>query len=170
MKNIPRALKEVYAKKQYIVITLLFAFFIFSLNVLIINYKLLISNFSFSLLFAFLIGSVEMMSIGSFIFMILVSLLSGVVLSMSVFVLLRQIAHSIGMGTSGVLLSIAAPSCPSCAIGLFSVIGLGGFLSILPFRGLELRFLAAAVLLASVAYLAKKISTKTCSIRTEATP
>jgi len=71
------------------------------------------------------------------------------------------------MVQASVLVSIVAPACPSCAIGLLSILGLGGFLAVLPFKGLELGVLGVVVLIFSTVYLSGKIVTNTCTINTK---
>ncbi len=105
----------------------------------------------------FAIGSV------SLLVLILISTLAGVVASLSVYLIKRKFSSGI-VGGSGVLFSVVAPTCPSCSIGLLSMLGIGGFLSVLPFKGLELGFLSVILLLISVVFLSKKIVTKTCSV------
>ena len=100
----------------------------------------------------------------SLIMLILLSILSGVVVSMSFFLVRRQIDGSIATSTSGILIGLLAPSCPQCAIGLLSFLGLGGFLTILPFKGLELGVLGIAILVFSMFYLSNKVVTNVCDI------
>ena len=83
---------------------------------------------------------------------------------MSVFLVKRQISTEAYAGFASLLTGVLAPACPSCALGLLTLLGLGSFLTILPFKGAELGFLAVMVLLFSLAYLSKKIVTKGCKI------
>ena len=105
------------------------------------------------------------MNPSSLILLIAMSVLAGIVVSMSVFLVRRQIKGSAGAGSSSVLISILAPSCPSCAIGLLSVLGLGGFIGALPFKGVELGVVGVIGLLISLVYMSEKIVTKTCDIK-----
>jgi len=45
------------------------------------------------------------------------------------------------------------------------VLGVGSFLAILPFKGLELGVIAVFALFISILYLSKKIAAKVCDVR-----
>lgn len=168
MKEITKtkeALKEVYSGKKYFVFSGLFSFFVFSFNAAIRNYKLLFSEFSVSLFLNLVIGVHSTMSPISFLFLIIISLLSGIVFSLSLFLLKRQISYSAGIGLSGIITSILTPACSSCALGLAGILGIGGFLSVLPFKGLELGVLGIVLSGVSLVYLSDKIATKVCDIK-----
>jgi len=162
LNSIPKALYEVYSEKRYILFSGLFSFFVFSFNAAIRNYKLLFSEFSISLFLNLIIGVHSTMSPISFVFLIIISMLSGIVFSLSLFLLKRQIAYSAGIGLSGIITSVLTPACSSCALGLAGILGIGGFLSVLPFKGLEFGVLGISLLVASVAYLSKKINITIC--------
>ena len=91
------------------------------------------------------------------------SVLAGIVTAMTVFLVKRQVKWNL-KATSSILVSLIAPACPSCGIGLLSILGFGGFLAMLPFKGLELGFISIGLLGVSIIYLSNKITTKTCSI------
>lgn len=157
--NIKEALNQVYSEKRYIIFSGLFSIFVFSFNAAIRNYKLLFSGFSVSLLLNLIIGVHSTMSPLSYFFLIIISLLSGIVFSLSLFLLQRQIMYSAGIGLSGIITSILTPACSSCALGLAGILGISGVLSLLPFKGLELGVLGIGLLLVSLVYLSGKITT-----------
>ena|SRR3989338_6756677 len=165
INNIQKTLQEVYSDKKYFILSGLFSLWVFSLNALISNYKLIISEFSFLLLFNLIISAHSAMSELSFFFLILVSLLSGIVFSLSIFLLRRQINYSAGIGLSGVITSVLTPACSSCALGLTGLLGISGTLSVLPFKGLELGILGIILLLFSLIYLSQKITTTICEVK-----
>ncbi len=165
MKKLFSALKEVYTKKKYFIFTILFSLFIFSTNTIIRNYKILLTDFSLKLFFSLIKGSYSSMSLLSFGFLIMISILSGIVFSLSLFLIKRQLSGNLGIGASGIITGILAPACPSCALGGLGVLGLGGFLTFLPFKGKELGVLGLLLLLFSINYLCNKITTKTCIIK-----
>ena len=165
-QKIKKALKEVYKEKGYLYLTISFSIFIFLFNALINNYKILLSSFSFKLFFSLVGGIMTTITTTSLVFLVIISILAGIVISMGVFLIRRQIKGSAGASTASVVVGIAMPACPSCAIGLLSVIGLGGFLAYLPFKGLELGVLGVILLLFSTNYLSGKINTNTCKIDT----
>ena len=157
--------KEVYSEKKYFVFSLLFGFLVFSVNAVIRNYKLLFSEFSLKLFFSLVASAHSTMSGVSFAFLVIISLLSGLVFSLSLFLLRRQITYSAGIGLTGIITSVLTPACSSCALGLAGVLGLSGFLSVLPFKGMELGVLGILLLGSSLVYLSGKISTAVCDIQ-----
>ena len=162
MNEITKAFKEVYNQKKYYLISGTITALLFLFNTLINNYKLLKNEFSIHLFWALIKGAVRNVEPISLLFLVLISLLAGIVVSMSIFLLRKQIVLGAGIGSSGIIVSILAPACPSCALGLLSILGLGGFLAVLPFKGLELGFLGVIVLAFSIWFLARKITTNVC--------
>ena len=165
MTKTREALKEVYSKKKYFLFSGLCSLWVFSLNAVIGNYRLLWSDFSLPLFFDLVFNAHQSMSGISFIFLIVVSLLSGIVFSLSIFLLKRQVEYSAGIGLSGIITSILTPACSSCALGLAGILGISGFLSLLPFKGLELGALGILMLLVSVVYLSRKITIVVCEVK-----
>ncbi|MBI2112469.1 hypothetical protein HYT52_02960 [Candidatus Woesearchaeota archaeon] len=163
------ALVIVYHSKKYLSATLIIALAIFFFNVLVVNIKLLFSTFSFSLLLSLLYGAAVSMAFSSIFILAILSILAGIVAAMSMFLIQRQIAQqgefsgALGMSSSSALISLIAPSCSSCGIGLLSVLGLGGFFALLPFKGLEIGVLGIVLLVISIVQLSKKISINMCS-------
>jgi len=162
--KVQEALKEVYSSNRYLVITISVALFLFLFNTLVNNYRILFSDFSFSLFFSLLKGTLASMTTLSIIILIVMSILAGIVVAMTVYLLKKQVTGNLKAISSSISVSLIVPACPSCAIGLLSVLGFGGFLAVLPFKGLELGFLGIGILGASTIYLSKKITTKTCDI------
>ena len=164
--NIKKALKEVYTKKSYLAITLIAAFVIIAFNLLVTNYKIIFSNFSSKLVYSLFIGGFYNIETLPLIFLIITSISAGILLSMGVYIIRRQISGGVGLGSSSVAMSVIAPACPSCAIGLISTLGFGSFFAFLPFRGLELGVFAVIIITVSIVYMSGKIVTKTCAIKT----
>ena len=140
------ALKEVYASERYYVLTLGVALVIYLFNTLVNNYRILFYNFSFPLLFSLIQGTFVSMTPLSLFLLIIISLLAGIVTAMTVFLIKRQVTGQIVASSSGIIVSLITPTCPSCAIGLLSVLGFGGFLTVLPFKGLELGIVGIGLL------------------------
>lgn len=164
LESITAAFQEVYSQKRYFLWSGFFSMLVFSINAAIRNYKLLLSEFSPQLLFNLIINTHNSMSVPSLAFLITISLLSGILFSFSLFLLARQITYSAGVGLSGIITSILTPACSSCALGLAGLLGMGGFLSVLPFKGLELGILGIVLLLLSLVYLSRKISANSCRL------
>lgn len=160
-----QALKEVYSAKGYFFLSGSITLLLFLFNVTINNYQLLLSEFSFRLFFSLVRGSLQSIATTSLVLLTVLSLLAGIVVSFTIFLLKRQISSGVPLSASSLLVSLLAPACPSCAIGLLSVLGLGGFLAFLPFKGLELGVLGILALLFFLASLSKKITTTVCSLK-----
>ena len=165
LTNIQEALHEVYSERKYFLFSGLFSLSVFSLNALIGNFKLIASQFSLVLMVDLLVSAHGTMSTVSFVSLIIISLLSGIVFSLSIFLFKRQISYSAGIGVTGIMSSVLAPACSSCALGLAGILGISGFLSVLPFKGLELSVLGIILLGVSLVYLSEKISTKVCDVK-----
>lgn len=149
-----------YNFKLYFLVTLSVALIIFLFNILVSNYRILFSFFSFPLIFSLIKGMLISMTTISIIILTVMSVLAGIVTAMTIFLVKRQFKWNIKAGSSGILASLIAPACPSCSIGLLSVLGFSGFLAILPFKGLELGFFGIGILGLSVVYLSNQITTK----------
>lgn len=165
LNRIKEALKGVYDRKTYLLLTLTFSFLIFSSNSFFRNYKLLFSEFSFSLFFNLIFTTHQSLPTISFLFLLITSLLAGIVFSFGFFLTKKQIKSGIGMGLSGILVGMLTPACPSCALGLFGILGLGGVLAVLPFKGMELGVLGIVILLFYLVYLSRKITATACNIK-----
>jgi hypothetical protein len=159
-----KALNDVYKDKWYIVLSVAFALLVFLFNALITNYSFIFSGVSLTVILGLIWGFIINVNPISVILVIVMSILSGIVFSQGVYQIKRQVSLSTATGFSSVLLSVVAPSCPACAIGLLSVLGVGGILTVLPFKGLELGILGVVLLVVAIVYLSGKITTKTCKI------
>jgi hypothetical protein len=160
--NVIEALKCVYRKPWYWIISIIFALIIFSLNPIIQNYRLVLSNPMVLISLIFGLGSSS--TTFHLIILTLLSILSGIVLSFSIFLVKRQITSGISAGAGGILVGIIAPACPSCAVGILGVLGIGGFLAFLPFKGLELGIIGIIIIILTIFYLANKIMTTECKL------
>ncbi|MBI2573397.1 hypothetical protein HYV86_06035 [Candidatus Woesearchaeota archaeon] len=158
------AAREVYGSWKYIALTVAISIAAYWFNVLIKNYRLI---FEGDVVFAFwsVWGSVDLMPLSSYLFLSLVSILTGIVVTYMIFLLRRQVREQMGMGVVGVIAGVVAPGCASCALGIFSLLGLTGLLAWLPFQGVELAVLGLGLLIYSWYVLSKKIVTKVCEIK-----
>tara|TARA_Y100000034_G_C6797305_1_gene357483 strand:+ start:156 stop:698 length:543 start_codon:yes stop_codon:yes gene_type:complete len=163
-ENFRNAFKEVYSSYWGILITLVFTFIVFAVNPLLSNYRLLIEQFSFTLMWELIVAAPATTAVSSLIVLVIISVLSGMVFTYMIFLLRRQVNASAGIGILGIVVGLFAPACPACALGLLSIVGLGGFLGILPFGGRELGIIGIGLLVFSLGYMSKKINTKVCPI------
>lgn len=94
---------------------------------------------------------------------LIISVLSGVNISMLVFYLRRRIAKEkeMGVGFVGMIFGFLGLGCASCgSVILSSILGLtaaNGFLRIMPFNGLEFGILGVVLLIVSIYLLSVKI-------------
>lgn len=159
------ASKQVYDLPLYGIITIIAAAILFSLNSLIRNYTLLVHDFSLSLVFSLIRGTLTSLPPYAIITLVLVSVLGGIVVAFSAFTIRRQLALGISTSFTGIIIAVFAPACPACALSLLSIVGLGGFLAVLPFKGIELGILGIVILLSSLIYLSKKINATVCEVK-----
>ena len=165
LHNIINASKEVYSSTWYYLITGGSALILLSLNALFRNYDLLFNNFSFSLLFSLIYGLFISFTPLALLFLFITSLLGGVVITFSIFLIRRQLALQASIGAPSVLIAILAPACPSCALGLLGLLGVSGVLAFLPLKGFEFAILGIILLFISVSYLSTKIISTVCEVK-----
>ena len=179
-KEILNAWKIVFGNARYIFLTIIIAFGFYFFNVLVSNISLLIYVFNssgiektISWLVSSTIGFGRTILLSSFISLIIISILFGVLVSLLVFKI-KNIEKNTKLGVIGglgVLLGIVAPTCAACGIGLIYVLGLGSaFLTFLPFKGLELSILAILLLNLTILKASKDLTTcKVCQIHMKKT-
>ena len=160
-KTVWQALATVYSSWRYFVLTFIIAVAFFLIDLFVNNSSLFFFDSPF--FFSLWLGVVRAQMAFSLLVLILLSLLTGIVIAMLFFLIRRQIRGPF-TSLSGVFFGLLAPSCPSCAMGLLSVLGFGGFLAVLPFQGAELSVFAVILLLISIFFLSRKITTSRCPL------
>ncbi len=163
--NIIQASKEIYSSAGYYLITIIGTLVLLSLNAVVRNYKVLFHDFSFSLLFSLIYGLMTTFTPIALLFLIIISLLGGIVLAFSIFLVRRQLAMQASLGAPSILIAILAPACPSCALGLLGLLGISGVLAFLPLKGFEFAILGIILLLISAYYLSGKIVANACEMK-----
>ena len=149
--------KRVFLNFKYSLLAIIIAILFYAFNVFIANYKTLISFSSYlgffgtiKFFFILMLGFKNLIIFSSFISLILISLLFGIFFSLIFYriINLKKFDKKHGFISGlGILLGAFAPGCAACGIGLASILGLSGaFLTILPFKGLELSILAVILL------------------------
>ena len=156
---------------------LIFAFFYYSLSVLLVNYRL-ISSFVFGnnliyykliLLKELIIGARSALGDRDFIILIFSSVLVGanVLLLYKTIKNLKRAGGKLTLTVGGVtaLGIMVAGSC-SCGFSLISVLGLTGALTFLPFDGLGIHIVVVALLILSLLFSLKSYHQKViCKIK-----
>lgn len=149
--------KKIFGNWRYSAIAIGVFLLFYSFNVIISSYnslKVFYYSYGFSkTLIFFKIISLNFYSrikLNSFISLIIVSLLLGILVSMMIY----KVKHSQPtnkktglLASTGAFIAAFAPGCAACGIGLASLLGIGGAtLALLPFGGLEFSILAIIIL------------------------
>ncbi|MEK6889721.1 MAG: hypothetical protein AABW82_02240 [Nanoarchaeota archaeon] len=175
MSELIKIWKEIFFSIKYLGIAIFGALIFYIVNVLITNSGNLIYSFRYegisktlSLLKIFLLTFHQTILPSSVITLILISILTGILIGLLAFRFQKVNAFSgkVGFFTGiGVFLGMLAPGCISCGIGLSGILGLGASLAFLPFKGLEISFLAIIFLLFSIVKISLAIvEPLTCKI------
>lgn len=168
LKNKFNVWKNVFSNWKYLIITTAVAVMFYSLNVLISswqNMKSLYPTLGFfnTLKFFFVswLGFGSTIILHSFVSLIIISILFGMLISLIFYRLKLNIPGNkkIGLfGGFGIFLGALAPGCVACGIGLASLLGLGaGALAFLPYEGLELSVLSIGLLGFSILKISNNI-------------
>lgn len=163
MKERIDRIKSVLKQRNY------FLIFLASTAIYLGIYYFIITYFldSFSLFFTTYVKSY---AYPAFILNIIVALLLGINISLLVYKLKEFTVNKKSSFASsfGVFAAALANGCPGCFAGLFplvlSIFGISATLSILPFNGLELQALSAALLGTSIFFLSGKTQ-NVCQIK-----
>ncbi|MDO8508156.1 MAG: hypothetical protein Q7S27_00560 [Nanoarchaeota archaeon] len=171
MKNELKHIVKVFSNIKYVLLALVVAVMFYSLNVFIANYRAIIDFYSIlgfigsiKLFISLMIGFRDIIKISSFVSVLIISLMLGM-LSSLIFYKVKIIGgkdKGTGLFSSlGILLGAFAPGCAACGIGLASALGVSSvFLAVLPFDGLELSILSIVIL--SIAIF--KTSNSSCKV------
>ena len=161
--------KEVFSNWKYLVLAVGMGLIFYSTNVLIANFSLTMYFYEknglmqmlkfFSNLFLGFKGTILF---SSFLSLILISILLSMFFSLIAYktIMIKNAGgKTMGfLGTTGIFLGVLAPGCAACGLGLLPLIGIStALLTFLPFKGLELSFLAIGMLGFSIFKISKDI-------------
>jgi len=162
--------KKVFSKPKYLILAIVIAVLFYSLNVLISSWRSL-ESFYFNLglsetikiFFSILLNFYKTTIISSYISLIIISILFGILLSLVVYKVNLGITAKVGLlGWFGIFLAAFVPGCLACSVGLLAILGIGaGALAFLPYKGLEISVIAILILGFSII----KLSNDTCKIK-----
>src|SRR3989338_3056721 len=174
MGNKIKTWKEVFSNWKYLLLTAVIVLIFYSLNVLISVYRSLLSVYpdlgffgGSVFFFRLLIGFKDTVTSSSFLSLIIISLLFGILVTL--FFYKSRLTYYNDKNISilsgiGLFLGAFAPGCAACGVGLAAALGLGaGFLSFLPYKGLELSIIAIIIL--GYAIIKTTNSMYTCKIK-----
>ncbi|HLC96179.1 MAG TPA: hypothetical protein VJH97_02565 [Candidatus Nanoarchaeia archaeon] len=168
--------KRVMVQHPYWLISIAVSFLFFIFNVLITNWNSLVSVFNLdgilafaSLLFIEAFQFQRTIQIYSYISLILISLLLGILASIILFKMKAKYDKEKidRISTVSIFLGMLAPGCAACGIGLASVLGLSGyFVAFFPYNGLEISVLSIFLLGFSIVKLGKSMdSCSACQVK-----
>ena len=157
--------KTVFTRK-YSLLAIIVAAIFYLFNVIIKNVDTIvaladIADTKTALIFVWSLafGFYATVTIASYISLIAISLLIGIVVALLVFKIKVARASRTRGGISsglGIFLGVIAPGCAACGVGLAALFGISAAgLSLLPLKGLELSLLAIVLLLISIWQLSK---------------
>jgi len=158
LKSIIKTWKEVFGNWKYLLIGLIIATFFYFLNVLIAGWRSLAGFYlangflkSLNFLWVLFIGFRETLTNSSFIGLVVISILLGMLFTLLIYKAHFNMTSSdkeLGMfGGMGAFLAAFVPGCAACGVGIASAFGIGaGALAFLPYDGIELSLLAVIIL------------------------
>lgn len=170
-----RIWKRVFNYK-FIILALSIALIFYGINVIIANWKTLISVFSSNGLISFIqiffklsLGFGKTIEWYSFTSLLIISFLLGMFFSLITYktISIKSTNKESGFyALMGVFLGILVPGCAACGIGFLSAFGLGiFFLNVLPFKGLEISILSIFLLAFAIFKITDKINKgNSCSL------
>jgi len=168
MKDSITNIIKIYAQKRYFFFLFVITLIFFILNVIIKNIGAIKNMFSggiFSwLLFLsrLIIGFKETISPYTFISVIIISLLIGLLFTIMIYkvVSIRKINGQLGLfGAVGVFLGAFIPGCSACSVGALGILGItGSAFALLPLKGLELQIISITLLTFGIMYSSRNIS------------
>lgn len=152
-------------------LVLIISFLYFSLSVLLLNYKLVISSilgdsplsFKLNILTQLLIGSYSAFSFGDFVLLIITSVLVGlnILLIYKTITALKAPGVKLSFAVGGsTVFGIVVAGCSSCGFSILSLLGITGALTFIPFGAISLHFIAIGLLLFSFWYSLKNYHKK----------
>lgn len=167
-KELLKAWKDVFSNWKYSALALFIMLIFYSVNVVISNFDNLAfyNKFGFfggiKFLFGLFLGFKERIFFSSFISLIIISILFGMLFSLILYrtnMVKNTSVKTMGFfGSMGIFLGVLAPGCAACGIGLLSLLGFSAAaITFLPFNGLELSWLAIGILGFSVFKISKDI-------------
>ncbi len=166
-------IKKIFVQKRYFLFLFSISLIFFLLNVVINNIRIIGIMFSEGFLNGMIflgriiIGFKETILVSTFIFVIIISLLIGLLFTVMIYRVssIRKINGQIGVfGAIGIFLGLFIPGCVACSVGALGFLGItGSIIGILPLKGLELQILSIALLVFGIIYFSKTMS-NSCSV------
>jgi len=165
LKKAKQTMKVIFQKPLYISISIAVALFVFVFNIIIPNINIVFIEFmnngllgALKIIFEMSISVSNFMVIPSIISLGLLSILTGLSISIAVFKMKHLKTFNLNKDGSvsigGFILGVLVPGCSSCGIGVLASMGLSAGLATLPLAGLEISILSVLIMIWLVAWLA----------------
>lgn len=161
-----RAFQSVFRNPRYVIASALISLFMFFLFILVNNFSTFVTlvglNSSPTLLVEVITnGAANILyssGIALFASMIVISILSGITISMIIYK--WRMTKSFGgkknlAGFGGILGGAFSSGCSACSATLISILGVAGGLSIFPLKGLEISLPSIGILVVSMYFISK---------------
>lgn len=157
----------IIASTAITIIYLIAVTFLMNSNLMIVT---ILGNFSleykFKIFISLLLSMWGSMTTVGFVLLILTAILTGLNISLLIKTLKglkRQGSLKLVVGGS-TLISIVGSGCASCGLPILALLGLGGSVAYLPFKGMELSYLSVILLTISLYVLIKQNKINSCNI------
>ena len=161
LSDVFRIWKLVFSEWRYSVLALIIALSFYLLNAVIAQWKNL-SSVGFVNLDILFTGFYFLVTRTSFVGVIILSILTGMLVSL-IFFKYRRVTVKVDnkkygiLSSAGIFLSLFVPGCAACGIGLIAVFGLTSSLATLPFKGTEISFLAIILMVIALYIVSKNL-------------
>lgn len=162
---------QVFKKTRYLILGIFFSLMIMMFVVLYPNFSLLKTVFLSSdilgdkikFLFSILFSNPYYADFWALLYLITISFLSGIGITMSVYIFRQKIRQTkgIGLGMLGTFATLIGVGCMACGsffvLTILSYFGIAGLVTSLPYQGKEIGFLGIVLLCISIYYMSKNI-------------
>lgn len=166
-------MRELFSKKLLLAASSVsFIYFLLAIYIMNLNFVSGVIQSSYPLgnkiyiLASILKSSPQVMNWYEFTLLLVISVLTGLNFGLVLIQLLRikqlKKVHVVASGSS--ILGIAGSGCVSCGLSVIALVGLGGSIAYLPFRGAELSYLSVFLLLITLLFFIKN-GQNACKIR-----
>ena len=153
---------KVFSNLSYLFFAMGIAIAFYLLNALVLQWKNLDLVTTQNVLSLFTIGIYYLTTRFSFYTLLLLSLLTGVLVTLLFYraraVLAANQSRAGIVSSIGIIAGVLIPGCASCGIGLAAVLGLSASLSVLPFQGIEISILAIITLVIAISMVAQSMT------------
>lgn len=155
-------MQQLFTRPVYVALALGVALVFFLLNALILQWNNLHLITASNVISFITVGVYYLTTRLSFYSLLLVSLLTGMLVSLLVYraraTLSSQPSRAGVVSSLGVAAGVLLPGCASCGIGLAALLGLGSSLALLPLQGLEISLAAIVLLCIAISMLAQSMT------------